>query len=114
GTSYGTFAIMIPIAMPIAASMDISMALTIASVLSGGIFGDHCSPLSDTTILSSAGSSCDHIDHVNTQIPYAVTAGVSGIIAFLLAGVTGSALFVLLVRGVVLDRLYCIGNKILG
>src|SRR5699024_312032 len=61
GTSYGTFAIMIPIAMPIAASMDISMALTIASVLSGGIFGDHCSPLSDTTILSSAGSSCDHI-----------------------------------------------------
>src|SRR5699024_8588084 len=114
GTSYGTFAIMIPIAMPIAASMDISMALTIASVLSGGIFGDHCSPLSDTTILSSAGSSCDHIDHVNTQIPYAVTAGVSGIIAFLLAGVTGSALFALIVSAVVLHMLAYILNKVWG
>lgn len=75
GTSYGTFAIMIPIAMPVAAAMDLPMALAIASVLSGGIFGDHCSPISDTTILSSAGSSCDHIDHVRTQLPYAMTAG---------------------------------------
>src|SRR5699024_321349 len=55
GTSYGTFSIMIPIAMPLAVSMDISMYLAIAAVFSGGIFGDHCSPISDTTILSSAG-----------------------------------------------------------
>src|SRR5699024_6873597 len=73
GTSYGTFAIMIPIAMPLAHSLDMSMAMTIAAVLSGGIFGDHCSPISDTTILSSAGAASDHIDHVNTQIPYAIT-----------------------------------------
>ncbi|GAB3792613.1 Na+/H+ antiporter NhaC family protein [Virgibacillus kimchii] len=95
GTSYGTFAIMIPIAMPLAVSMDISIYLAIAAVFSGGIFGDHCSPISDTTILSSAGSSSDMIDHVNTQIPFAVTAGVSGILSFLIAGVTESALMAL-------------------
>ncbi|QEM80149.1 Na+/H+ antiporter NhaC family protein [Halomonas binhaiensis] len=90
GTSYGTFAIMIPIAMPVAAAMDLPMALAIAAVLSGGIFGDHCSPISDTTILSSAGSSCDHIDHVRTQLPYAATAGVSGMLAFFVAGLFGT------------------------
>lgn len=92
GTSYGTFAIMIPIAMPVAVAMDLPLALTISAVLSGGIFGDHCSPISDTTILSSAGSSCDHIDHVRTQLPYAITAGVAGIIAFFVAGLTESTL----------------------
>ncbi|MFD2191434.1 Na+/H+ antiporter NhaC family protein [Pistricoccus aurantiacus] len=86
GTSYGTFAIMIPIAMPVAMALDISLALAVAAVLSGGIFGDHCSPISDTTILSSAGSSCDHIDHVRTQLPYALCTGVSAIVAFFLAG----------------------------
>lgn len=91
GTSYGTFAIMIPIAMPVAAALDMSLSLAIAAVLSGGIFGDHCSPISDTTILSSAGSSCDHIDHVRTQLPYALTAGVSGIVAFFIAGLSGAA-----------------------
>ncbi|WP_051233987.1 Na+/H+ antiporter NhaC family protein [Halomonas halocynthiae] len=92
GTSYGTFAIMIPIAMPVAVAMDLPLALTIAAVLSGGIFGDHCSPISDTTILSSAGSSCDHIDHVRTQLPYAITAGVAGITGFFIAGLTQSTL----------------------
>ncbi len=92
GTSYGTFAIMIPIAMPVAMAMDLSLSLAIAAVLSGGIFGDHCSPISDTTILSSAGASCDHIDHVRTQLPYAITAGVAGILAFFVAGLSGSAL----------------------
>ncbi|WP_136247150.1 Na+/H+ antiporter NhaC family protein [Halomonas borealis] len=92
GTSYGTFAILIPIAMPVAVAMDLPLGLAIAAVLSGGIFGDHCSPISDTTILSSAGSSCDHIDHVRTQLPYAITAGVSGILAFFIAGLSGSAL----------------------
>nr|WP_298414030.1 Na+/H+ antiporter NhaC family protein [uncultured Halomonas sp.] len=92
GTSYGTFAIMIPIAMPVAAALDLPLALAVAAVLSGGIFGDHCSPISDTTILSSAGASCDHIDHVRTQLPYAVTAGTSAIIAFFVAGLTGSTL----------------------
>lgn len=114
GTSYGTFAIMIPIAMPLAASMDISMYLAIAAVLSGGIFGDHCSPISDTTILSSAGAASDHIDHVNTQMPYAITAGISGIVSFLVAGISGSALFALIVGVVTLFVLAYILNRVWG
>ncbi|MEC5423011.1 Na+/H+ antiporter NhaC family protein [Virgibacillus sp. C22-A2] len=114
GTSYGTFAIMIPIAMPIAAAMDINMYLAIAAVLSGGIFGDHCSPISDTTILSSAGASSDLIDHVNTQIPYAMTAGISGIISFLVAGITGSALIALAIGAVTLIVFASILNKVWG
>ncbi len=114
GTSYGTFAIMIPIAMPLAVSMDISIYLAIAAVFSGGIFGDHCSPISDTTILSSAGASSDHIDHVNTQIPYAITAGVSGVLSFLIAGMTGSSVMALGTGIVVLVALAFILHKMWG
>lgn len=114
GTAYGTFAILIPIAMPLAATMDISMYLAIAAVFSGGIFGDHCSPISDTTILSSAGASSDHIDHVNTQIPYAITAGISGIVAFFTAGLTNSAVLSLIIGLVVLVILVFILNKMWG
>ncbi|GAK02745.1 Na+/H+ antiporter [Geomicrobium sp. JCM 19037] len=101
GTSYGTFAIMIPIAIPLAVSMDISLPLAIAAVLSGGIFGDHCSPISDTSVLSSAGAASDHIDHVNTQLPYAITAGIVGMICFFIAGITNSW-WIALLTGLVL------------
>jgi tetracycline resistance efflux pump len=82
GTSWGTFAIMIPIAIPIAQLMDVNLSLAIASVLSGSVFGDHCSPISDTTIISSMASASDHIDHVRTQLPYAITAAVIALILF--------------------------------
>jgi Na+/H+ antiporter NhaC len=75
GTSWGTFAIMIPIAVPMATDMDANVLMAIAAVLGGGVFGDHCSPISDTTILSSMASTTDHIDHVKTQLPYAGLAG---------------------------------------
>ncbi len=81
GTSWGTFSIMIPIAMPMALAMDADIALVVGSVISGGIFGDHCSPISDTTIISSLASDCEVIEHVNTQLPYAL---ISGFIALLL------------------------------
>lgn len=90
GTSYGTFAIMLPIAIPLVLALDLSTTPAIAAVFSGGVFGDHCSPISDTTILSSAGSSSDHIDHVRTQIPYALAAAVVAAISFLLVGITGT------------------------
>jgi Na+/H+ antiporter NhaC len=83
GTSWGTYAIMIPIAVPLAFQFSggeiSSLPLaTIAAVAGGGVFGDHCSPLSDTTILSSLGAASDHIDHVKTQLPYALlAAGIS-------------------------------------
>ena len=79
GTSWGTFSIMIPIAVPMAVAMDADVALAIGAVISGGIFGDHCSPISDTTIISSMASDCEVIEHVNTQLPYAL---ISGFIAF--------------------------------
>ncbi|MCG8328438.1 MAG: hypothetical protein MI974_12165 [Chitinophagales bacterium] len=89
GTSWGTFAIMIAIAVPMARSMDANVYLTIAAALGGGVFGDHCSPISDTTILSSMASATDHIDHVRTQLPYALIAGGATALLYLLIGVIG-------------------------
>jgi len=82
GTSWGTFSIMIPIAVPLAAGMDANVALCIGAVISGGVFGDHCSPISDTTIISSMAAKCDHIEHVKTQLPYALISGVIAAILF--------------------------------
>ena len=86
GTSYGTFAIGLPIAIPLAAAMNFPIPAAIAAILGGAIFGDHSSPISDTTILSSTGSSCDHVDHVRTQLPYALLAGIVAVIGFILVG----------------------------
>ncbi|MBZ0201109.1 MAG: sodium:solute symporter, partial [Ignavibacteriaceae bacterium] len=86
GTSWGTFAIMMPIAVPTALLMGVNLPLTIAAVLSGSVFGDHCSPISDTTIVSSMASASDHVDHVWTQIPYALTAAVGALILFTIFG----------------------------
>lgn len=86
GTSWGTFSIMMPIALSLGAMMDLNLPLVIAAVISGGIFGDHASPISDTTIISSMAAGCDHIEHVRTQIPYAMIGGVLAALAFLIAG----------------------------
>jgi len=86
GTSWGTFAIMISIAVPMAQSLDSNVYLAIAAALGGGVFGDHCSPISDTTIISSMASACDHIDHVKTQLPYALTAGFLTALVYLVLG----------------------------
>jgi Na+/H+ antiporter NhaC len=87
GTSWGTFSIMLPIAIPVAAAMGAEPALFVAAVLSGGIFGDHASPISDTTIISSLASGTEHIDHVKTQMPYAMSAGAISAIGFILLGI---------------------------
>ncbi|MEH6452867.1 MAG: Na+/H+ antiporter NhaC family protein, partial [Psychromonas sp.] len=97
GTSWGTFGIMLPIAGDMAAATDITLMLPMLSaVLAGSVFGDHCSPISDTTILSSTGARCNHIDHVATQLPYALSvAGISAI-GFIALGFTGSLTVALL------------------
>ena len=87
GSSYGTFAILMSIAIPVGFEMGASMNLTIAAVLSGGLFGDHVSPISDTTVLASAGAECDHLQHVTTQAAYAGVTGLVALFAFGLAGV---------------------------
>ncbi|HHF51099.1 MAG TPA: sodium:solute symporter, partial [Candidatus Aminicenantes bacterium] len=86
GTSWGTFAIMIPIGIPMVSLIGLNPALITAAVLGGGVFGDHCSPISDTTIISSMASATDHIDHVRTQIPYALIAGGGAVVLFLVFG----------------------------
>ncbi|WP_139822822.1 Na+/H+ antiporter NhaC family protein [Tuberibacillus sp. Marseille-P3662] len=92
GTSWGTFGLMLPIAGQIAATIDVTYMLPmLAAVLSGSVLGDHCSPISDTTILSSTGAGCNHIDHVLTQLPYAIVAGIISVIGYLVLGFTGSA-----------------------
>lgn len=88
GTSWGTFAIMIPIAIPAAAAMGVDKAPFLAAALSGGIFGDHASPISDTTIMASMAAVTDHIDHVRTQLPYALIAGVGATLAYFVVGFT--------------------------
>ena len=90
GSSWGTFAIMIPIVIPMAFTLDASMHVCIGAVISGGLFGDHCSPISDTTILSSTGAGCDLVDHVKTQLPYALLNGGVSVFVYLIAGVTGA------------------------
>ncbi|MTI71943.1 MAG: Na+/H+ antiporter NhaC family protein [Firmicutes bacterium] len=96
GTSWGTMAIVVPLAIPLAnsyvakdpASASIVIA-TLSSVLSGSIFGDHCSPISDTTIMSSMASASDHIDHVKTQVPYALTGASLAILGYAIVALTG-------------------------
>jgi Na+/H+ antiporter NhaC len=86
GTSWGTFAIMLPIAVPAAATLGLPLAPFVAACLSGGIFGDHASPISDTTIIASMAAATDHIDHVRTQLPYALLAAGFAAVAFGLVG----------------------------
>ena len=90
GTSWGTFAIMIAIAVPMAREMQVSEIVAIAAALGGGVFGDHCSPISDTTILSSMAAATDHIDHVKTQVPYVMVAGVGAAVLYLILGLIQS------------------------
>ena len=92
GTSWGTYAIMIPIAVPLAfefsqGAVTPLVLATVAATAGGGVFGDHCSPLSDTTVLSSLGSACDHMDHVRTQLPYALVVALVASVLYLIIGI---------------------------
>ena len=88
GSSWGVWSIMMPIAFPMAVAFNIPLPYVIGAVISGGLFGDQCSPISDTTVLSSTGASCNHILHVSTQLPYGLTIGVSAFISYLFGGLT--------------------------
>lgn len=87
GSSWTAFAILIPIALPLAEGLDLSLPLMLGAVLSGGVYGDHASPLSDTSIISSMSAACDHVDHVNTQLPYSLVLAIGSFVAFIIAGI---------------------------
>ncbi len=90
GTSWGTFAVMLPIAVPLATGMDTNVSLAIAAAIGGGVFGDHCSPTSDTSIITSMATANDHIDHIRTQLPYALIAGGLTTLLYLILGAVGA------------------------
>ena len=101
GTSWGTFGILIPIVTAIFDPTSELLIIGVSACLAGAVCGDHCSPISDTTIMSSAGSQSNHINHVSTQLPYAITVALVSFVTYLLAAVVQSA-FVLLPTGIVL------------
>ncbi|MEJ6476580.1 Na+/H+ antiporter NhaC family protein [Pseudoalteromonas piscicida] len=85
GTSWGTFAILIPIGVPLIQALGLPPSLVVGAILSGGIFGDHCSPISDTSAVSALASGCDLLTHVKTQLPYALVGGALAIVCFFIA-----------------------------
>ena len=85
GTSWGTFSILVPIVCHAFPEGEM-LVVSIAACLSGAVCGDHCSPISDTTIMASAGAQCDHVNHVSTQLPYAITVAAVSFVSYLIAG----------------------------
>lgn len=112
GTSWGTFAIFLPIAIPLALENDISVFPAIGAALAGGLFGDHCSPISDSTILASLGASCDHLDHVKTQSPYAIVCAIASICGYVVAAITNNGFLSLAAGLVVMLAIVFVLNKL--
>ena len=92
GTSWGTFGILIPIVIAVFGRTNPElMVISISACMAGAVCGDHCSPISDTTIMASAGAQCNHVNHVSTQLPYAMTVAAVSFITYIIAGFTKSA-----------------------
>ena len=92
GTSWGTFGILIPIVVAVFGENNPQlMIISISACMAGAVCGDHCSPISDTTIMASAGAQCNHVNHVSTQLPYAVTVAGVSFVTYIIAGFVQSA-----------------------
>jgi Na+/H+ antiporter NhaC len=101
GTSWGTFGILIPIVLPIFSSEPTLLTIGIAACLAGAVCGDHCSPISDTTVMASAGANVNHIEHVSTQLPYALTVATISFVLFLIAGFVQNAAICLVIGAII-------------
>ena len=102
GTSWGTFGILIPLGLAITQSHPELSTPIIAACMAGAVYGDHCSPISDTTIMASAGANCNHVSHLSTQLPYATTVAVVSTVSYIIAGYTSSPVIPLIVGAVLL------------
>ncbi len=102
GTSWGTFGILIPIGLAITQSHPEMMIPVISACMAGGVCGDHCSPISDTTIMASAGAACNHISHVETQLPYAMTVMCVSAVSYVIVGFTHTPIVGLIVGAALL------------
>ncbi len=101
GTSWGTFGILIPIVTYVFPADSTLFIIGVSACLAGAVFGDHCSPISDTSIMASAGAQCDHVEHISTQLPYAITVGAICFVNYILAGLIQNV-FICLAIGIVL------------
>jgi Na+/H+ antiporter NhaC len=111
GSAWGCYAILMPIALPLAVQSGMPVHLILAAVLSGGLFGDHASPISDTTIMSSIGAGVSHVEHVRTQLPYALTSAALSLGAFLLAAIWTTAWLLLPLAGGLLAVVLLAGRR---
>jgi Na+/H+ antiporter NhaC len=103
GTSWGTFGILIPIVVSVFADSDPTlMIISISACMAGAVCGDHCSPISDTTIMASAGAQCNHVNHVSTQLPYAILVAAVSFVSYVVAGFSKSELLSLLLGAALL------------
>ena len=91
GTSWGTFGMLIPIVQGVFPMSDPLGIICISACMAGAVCGDHCSPISDTTIMASAGAQCDHVSHVSTQLPYAITVAAVSFVSYVVAGFVKTA-----------------------
>ena len=116
GTAWGTFGILIPIVMEVMASTTNMALLTaaLAATLAGSVFGDHCSPISDTTILSSTGAGCDHMQHVSTQMVYALAVAAASFVGYLVGGLAGGNVFLTLGTGIVALGLILVAKQLVA
>ena len=111
GSSWGSFGILLPIGASIIMEIEPALLLPVLSaVLAGAVFGDHCSPISDTTIMSATGAGVNVIDHVMTQLPYAIISAIIAAIGYLVLGLTGSVIVGLLSVVVIIIALFIIWN----
>ena len=114
GTSWGTFGILIPIVQSVF-PMDNPLAIVcISACMAGAVCGDHCSPISDTTIMASAGAQCDHVSHVNTQLPYAITGAAVSFVTYIFAGFVPNAFIALPVGIVLMIATLIVMKKVMG
>ena len=111
GTSWGTFGILIPIVVAIFEPSSTLLTIGISACLAGAVCGDHCSPISDTTIMASAGAQCDHVNHVSTQLPYAITVAAVSFVSFIIAGFIQNAVICLIIgAALMIGTLFVIRN----
>ncbi|MBQ7623871.1 MAG: Na+/H+ antiporter NhaC family protein [Clostridia bacterium] len=108
GTSWGTFGILIPIVISVFPAESPLLTIGISACLAGAVCGDHCSPISDTTIMASAGGQCNHVNHVSTQLPYALTVAAVSFVCFILAGIIKSWLIMLPIAAVLMIGTLCV------
>lgn len=112
GSSWGTWALLMPISMPVCAQFGIPLEIAVAATVGGGLFGDHCSPISDTTIKCSMASGSDHLQHVTTQFPFALTVGVSSFIGFTISAFTSNLILSFAVSAIICVTVVTVMSKV--